>query len=860
MSKYYSYLLSFTILCSNLIFAQAIPRDEYLDYIPLEYPRVVEQTNASKRLNLFGDKSSPSYKDIDPLDGIDDKRNAVFMKMGVRFAPFLVQNTTAVPLDFDVFLKGSSSFPLYIDIWNIAPSKPELVNVELIDFPELRNSECKVKAEDIQDQYTLQQNLNDDCKLLALIEEFNPNKPKNEQFKEAKKSSERELFKVMYFDFPGEGPDSWEEHYTNEFTKQLESKYKSALKNYVHPFLMDYYDEVTHELLGYELFLQYWFFYAYNDGGNNHEGDWEHINVIVSPKDKVERYLTEDEINDVLDGTWIGKDGSDDALVIKRIENYFHHQVMPMDFSKPNVYNSREVWEDEIDNLIPEYYGEKNLLRSIRYRAYVDDDEKIINTHPFVFIGGDNKGTDQLMSMPGGSNRDSHGSYPYPGLYRNIGPAGASEEINVYVDHREYFEEHSGKFNKETVRYERGNVIPFNVEKRITIVPDWERVIDLLETNRDARQDWSWLILPLRWGYPATESPFAGIVKHADTGNQGDIGPTFTEWWNTSMDTRGVHKFNPHQLPPIFPVGFQDNFNNSIGFLNITYPILFNLPPLDIAWRVAVYPFRGILGKNDPVYYPEKEIPFRFFDLAVGMTWQKIDEDFSYLMFNSDQYDEFTGQLLTHIINNGFDSTTTVTNNTNSLTNPTSPTYQIAFYIGDHFASINSLRHFRSDHSFSFFFSNVPAYNYTSEINFWEYAGTIRYNILTSNIQPYLMLGYGWFWYRVENAKINGKLFESPNSSWINQPSFKSLSSFLPNTFHFGFGLEFIILKSQAKFPKGFDLTIRGEYGFYYNNLGVDFSQISLEKLSLFFPTLGDVPANRTVNRQVFSLILSLGF
>ncbi|NOX66706.1 MAG: hypothetical protein GXO85_13185 [Chlorobi bacterium] len=170
MSKFYIYFLLATLVCQSFVLVQAIPRDEYLDYIPLEYPRVVEQTSASKKLNLYGDNSSRAYKDVSPLDSIDDKRNTIFSKMGVRFASFLVQNTTAVPLDFDVFLKGSSSFLLYIDTWNISPSKSELVNAELIDFPALRNSECKVKAVNIQDQFTLQQNLNDDCKLLVLIE------------------------------------------------------------------------------------------------------------------------------------------------------------------------------------------------------------------------------------------------------------------------------------------------------------------------------------------------------------------------------------------------------------------------------------------------------------------------------------------------------------------------------------------------------------------------------------------------------------------------------------------------------------------------------------------------------------------
>ena len=41
--------------------------------------------------------------------------------------------------------------------------------------------------------------------------------------------------------------------------------------------------------------MQYWFFYPWNDGGNNHEGDWEHINVVVSPLHAVHRNLTAEE-------------------------------------------------------------------------------------------------------------------------------------------------------------------------------------------------------------------------------------------------------------------------------------------------------------------------------------------------------------------------------------------------------------------------------------------------------------------------------------------------------------------------------------------------------------------------------------
>ena len=100
-----------------------------------------------------------------------------------------------------------------------------------------------------------------------------------------------------------------------------------------------------------------------------------------------------------MNGTWIGRDQTEDELVIKRIENYFHHVVMPIDFSNPNVYQPREQWEDFLDNRVEERFGENDLLREFRYRAYVDDQELEINTHPFCFIGGDNKGLDQILQI-----------------------------------------------------------------------------------------------------------------------------------------------------------------------------------------------------------------------------------------------------------------------------------------------------------------------------------------------------------------------------------------------------------------------------------------------------------------------------
>jgi hypothetical protein len=843
---------------STSLNGQAIPKEEYLEYVPLEYPRLIEQSPASVELHLYGDKNDPNYRDVEPVDGIDDHRHEILHEIALRFAPYLVQNTTSVPMDFKAFMEGRSAFPLYIDTWDVSKADPELVKTETIDF--VREAADTALLSKGKNYYTVDTANRDDCKLLALVEEFHPEHPINERFNKAKSSLNQELFKVLYFDYPGEDPKSWREEYESGFTRQLANKYVDFPQNYVHPFIAEFRTTKDRQLLGYEFVLQYWFFYPFNDGGNNHEGDWEHINVIISPKNRVEDFLNAEEIQSILRGEWLSKDNSDEELVIKRLEAYFHHFVFPLDYSRPNVYKPRKEWTKEIEGLVEERFNEKEIWKHIRYLAYLDDKETKINTHPVCFIGADNKGLDQLLSMPGGQNRDSHGTYPFSGMFKDIGPAGATEKISTYIDHREYFRKIARKKENKPPQFKRNNMIGFDKPGRLEIVPDWERVIDLIHSDKKARQEWSWLVLPIYWGYPATESPFAGIVKYVDTGNLPPVGPAFNGGWNRVYGGPGFHVYQPHQLPPVFPVGFQDSFENNLGFLNITYPVFLNLPPLDFAWRIAAYPFRLLLKRQDPVFYPHETIPFRFVGFSAGASWQFLADDFRTLSFNPQQFEPFIASILRHFIFSGADSTTVLTRTEEFEDKNFAPVYQVSFFIGDRFASENSLRNSRTTYGTRFFFNNIAPYEYSADLNFWEYAGSIRYNLATSKLQPFVKLGYGLSWYRLENVTVNGEPLNPPNSEWIRQPSLSPLKNILPNTWHFGGGLEFITLKNYGKIPKGIDLSFRAEYALFIHSLGLDLSQIPLNELRLVFPTLGDVPKGGTVTRHQINATLTIGF
>jgi len=84
----------------------------------------------------------------------------------------------------------------------------------------------------------------------------------------------------------GNDPDQWIPAYQDE---RNNNHFRNTI--YAHFFWKDCY-----------LVIQYWFFYPYNDGWNNHEGDWEHINVLVSSQNPA-------------------------TASIQKIDFYFHHKV-----------------------------------------------------------------------------------------------------------------------------------------------------------------------------------------------------------------------------------------------------------------------------------------------------------------------------------------------------------------------------------------------------------------------------------------------------------------------------------------------------------------------------------------------------
>ena len=90
---------------------------------------------------------------------------------------------------------------------------------------------------------------------------------------------------IPYFDYPGKGTKGWNAAYFGENGKGPRAGENKNFPNtsYVHIYerTIDKYKAKYDPII----VIQYKYFYPYNDWWNNHEGDWQGIDVVVSSRD-----------------------------------------------------------------------------------------------------------------------------------------------------------------------------------------------------------------------------------------------------------------------------------------------------------------------------------------------------------------------------------------------------------------------------------------------------------------------------------------------------------------------------------------------------------------------------------------------
>ena len=174
--------------------------------------------------------------------------------------------------------------------------------------------------------------------------------------------------------FPETGEKSWKAYHKRRIQTLTQIDKITRSKIYVHPFVQG--DTTTNR---YEVILQYWLFYPFNDGGNNHEGDWEHINVWITHQNAAASAWTEGQIAKLWQGSKTDFETCLKPLVIKKVDYYFHNYVMTLDYEKLDHFSGKEDFQQQLSNHQERTHFGKWIQERINNRIHLGQDS--INTH-----------------------------------------------------------------------------------------------------------------------------------------------------------------------------------------------------------------------------------------------------------------------------------------------------------------------------------------------------------------------------------------------------------------------------------------------------------------------------------------------
>ena len=766
--------------------AQEITRDNYYGMIP-PTPRIVGQTQASASLRLFGDRGSPTFRDVDPADGIDDARGARLMQLAERFSPIIRPNNISVPRDpFDVV--GTPAV-LHVDRWE---------NAERVasDSLVLRPSHLIAQAGTPTQHPTPNTSVPNTHPLLRdLYDRHGPLAHRSNIAVPEVDASE-----ILFFDLPGDEPRSWIRH-----ARTLRA---TPSKLFAHPFI--YEDRRAAGAARYLLVMQYWFFFSFNNSANNHEGDWEHINVQVTTRERgatstrsgIAPTMTRGEIDRMLDPAF-----PEDSTIIAAVEYHFHHWVMTLDYLNRRVqpdekadthrHEQRSVWQDR-----------DHISNAIELRLTAANGR--LATHPFIFLGGNHKGPAEMLEIfprfTWSLRRNSDGAYPFPGTWQTVGPLGVTEQMHGHVvpplrgDSATPWD--SLIADPDYLTYKAGNIV---------LMPDWEMLEPLLATSDDALARWGWMVMPIHWGFPASRSIGAGAMKHVDMGNVAPHAPTFKAQWNRVGLSADRQRYDPSVLrTPVSPTTPWALVRNGWGFLNIPFAVWGLMPGYNVVMH-ELMPWAGgtmhTLGLPPPRTFTAASLPHRFTTEGQGPVW------------------EFGGKDLARVL--PADSGTNP-----SMTRTSDPGLRVwaELFFHDRFALENS---------YSLQTSTITRGDVRGKLQQRQLTGGIRYTPRAlagydHSLRIYARAGYGWLSLRAYDVVQADTALGNAREGHV--PSILPNQSWWPNTWYAGGGVELFAPPSAWLFEVlGYGLRVESS-AYHYRipaNNGVDRGRIGITRQDL---------------------------
>lgn len=551
-----------------VIGAQTALRDRYLEMVP-PAPLIVAQNPGTARVMLYGDPGAPGYRDVAPADGIDDDRAQRLRAIADRFLPILRRTNFSIPRRFEELPAGTT---LHVDRW----SNGRLATRDSIRLDRLATDTAM------------------DARLLVLLEELGPRRAMT-AISQPRARDET----IVFIDFPGEDETTWRATYDRPGARP---------HTYVHFFV----DEIGGEERAerFHFVIQYWFFYPFNDATNNHEGDWEHINVRATTAARFARdlltargsALSEAEARRMAGGA---QAVPIDSLVVQGVDYYFHHSVVMVDYAAAHLQPALTPHADHTTTHIWEDAGFINY--AVRQRLSVAGGR--LATHPLGYIGGFSRGPGELRRLVprirGVYDANSHGTYPFPGLWVSVGQLATTELLGGKVVPNVRTESPDATWRQVV---DDDDYVVFGPDD-FTLVPDWERVEALVMSDAAARTRWAWLLLPVHFGFPTSRSPAGGALGRTNLGNVSPESPAFHPAWNVS-GASSAHADHVVSVlrGPAAPAGPWLSLQAGWGLMNVPLAALGLMPGYGVG-VATVLPY--VVGVRRALGAPPTRVLFR---------------------------------------------------------------------------------------------------------------------------------------------------------------------------------------------------------------------------------------------------------
>ena len=223
------------------------------------------------------------------------------------------------------------------------------------------------------------------------------------------------------------------------------------------------------------------------------------------------------------------------------------------------------------------------------------------------------------------------------------------------------------------------------------------------------------------------------------------------------------------------------------------------------------------------------ELPVRTMSVAGGVMTANMTPDWSALLLNGPQLNEIVTRALSAAGTGGFGE------ETDEAEDATSYAVQVDFYLGKRFVTENTFHNSSSGLSISVELDDRPddPFDVTGTLKFYELASSIRYNLLTGGLQPYLKVGYGWSWYQVVDMATDGVPLTDPEGPWIRQPTFFPGEQSLAQHHPLGGRARVLPAPEQRPDPQGDRREPEGGVGVVFERPGRDVRERGAARLRL---------------------------